>query len=255
MKLFVRKYVLSLCLVLVLAGAALSAGCGSISDNIPRQTKAPEQPLLIVTPQAAGDQFTATPAPQAAWEQFTVTPASQAAFGSQTGMTTAHLDYGVTISYPVDWKKEDRDVMVMRDYGRSVINIANLYSPNIYSDRINAAGSNPDKQKYTSLTIDVDPVATSDFEQYFNLATLAVGNQYEDLEITKRNVVLRISITDTFPAGYKSYELDFDTGDMRGKYIFTNVDGTIYIFAFRNPSPYSKEIEDIYKSIIISPDH
>jgi hypothetical protein len=64
--------------------------------------------------------------------------------------------------------------------------------------------------------------------------------------------VLRISVTDTFP-GYKSYELDFDTKDMRGKYIFTNVHGTIYIFSFRNPSPYSKEVENIYKSIIISP--
>jgi hypothetical protein len=240
MKLFGKKYVLSLCLVLVLAGAAIFAGCVSLSGSTPKQTKTPEQPFLIVTPEAA-------------WEQFTVTPAPQAAFGSQTGMTTANLDYGVTISYPVDWRKEDKGVTIVRDYGRTVINIANLYSPNIYSDRINAAGSNPDKQKYTSLTIDVDPVATADFERYFNLATLAVGNRYADLEITKRNVVLRISITNAFPAGYKSYELDFDTEDMRGKYIFTNVDGTIYIFAYRNPSPYSKEIEDIYKSIVITP--
>jgi hypothetical protein len=46
----------------------------------------------------------------------------------------------------------------------------------------------------------------------------------------------------------------FDTDKMRGTYIFTNVDGMIYIFAFKNPSPYSAEVRDMYKSIsIVSP--
>jgi len=181
-----------------------------------------------------------------------VTSSSLAAYNSRTDMTTAGLDYGVTISYPAGWRREETESMVVRDYGRDVMTIATIYSPEITSDRVNAAGSNPDKQKYTTLTIDVDPERSPDFEQYFNLATLAVQRRYEDVTITKRDVVLKISVTDTFP-GYKSYELDFDAKDMRGKYIFTNADGTIYIFAYRNPSPYSKEVEDIYKSIMISP--
>jgi len=218
----------------MLVTVALTAGCSAPSKKAPAPTT--EKPLLTVTPEA------------------NLNPAQQSVFGSQAGMTTANLKYGVTISYPVDWRKEEKDVKVLRDYGRNVINIANFYSPDIRSDRAAAAAPNPDKSRYTTLSVDVDPVATADFERYFNLATLAVGNKYENIDITKRNVVLRISITNAFPAGYKSYELDFDTGNMRGKYIFTNVDGTIYIFAFRNPSPYSKEIEDIYKSIIIEPE-
>lgn len=239
MKIFDKKYVP--CLVLVLLCAALSSGCISPLAKAPENPKVQEEPLLRVTPETA-------------WEQATITQAPQAAFGSQTGMTTAVLGHGVTISYPVDWRKEEKDVKVLRDYGRNVINIASFYSPDIRSDRAYAAAPNPDKAKYTSLSIDVDPVPVPDFERYFNLATLAVQNKYASTQITRRDVVLRISITNTNPAGYKSYELDFDTPTMRGKYIFTNVNGNIYIFAFRNPSPYSKEVEDIYKSIIIEPE-
>jgi hypothetical protein len=223
---------LCLVLVLVLLCAVLSAGCASSPK------KAPDQPLLTVTPEITADQ----------------NAGQQPAFGSQTDMTTAALGHGITISYPVDWRKEEKSVTVVRDYGRNVVNIANFYSPNIMSDRAYAAAPNPDKAKYTSLSIDVDPVPVPDFERYFNLATLAVQNKYASTQITRRDVVLHISITDANPAGYKSYELDFDTPTMRGKYIFTNVEGTIYIFAFRNPSPYSKEVENIYKSIIIEPE-
>jgi hypothetical protein len=232
MKIFGTIYVQYLCLVLVLLCAVLSAGCAT------QQKKAAEQPLLQVTPEITQNQ----------------NQALQPAFGSQTGMTTATLDYGITISYPVDWRKEEKGVSVLRDYGRTVVNIANFYSPDITSNRAEAAAPNPDKSRYTTLSVDVDPAAAPDFERYFNLATLAVQNKYASTQITKRNVQLKISISNTFP-GYKSYELDFDTPDRRGRYLFTNVDGTIYIFAFRNPSPYSREIEDIYKSIIITPEN
>ena len=53
-------------------------------------------------------------------------------------------------------------------------------------------------------------------------------------------------------SGYKAYKMDFDAKDLRGKYLFTNVDGTVYIFAFSNPSPYSSEVEAMYRSIVIS---
>lgn len=220
------------CLALILCGAC--AGCACISPM--QKSTVTEQPRLVVTPEPS----TARVSP------------SQAAFGSQTGMTTTNLDYGLTLSYPVTWRKEEPGSTEFRDYGRSVINIANFYSPAITSDRAVAASPNPDTLTYTMLSVDIDPAATSDFERYFNLAVLAVTDAYPAATITKRNVQLKISVTGTF-AGYKSYELDFDTDDMRGKYIFTNAGGTVYIFAFRNPSPYSKEVEDIYKSIIITP--
>lgn len=221
-----------LCLVLVLCGAC--AGCACMS---PAQTgTVAEKPRLVVTPEPATVQ----------------TLPSEAAFGSRTGMTTTGLGYGLTISYPVTWRKEERGSTEFRDYGRSVINIANFYSPDITSDRAVAASPNPDTLTYTMLSIDADPGEVSDFERYFSLAVLAVMDAYPSATITKRNVQLKISVTPSF-AGYKSYELDFDADDMRGKYIFTDADGTVYIFAFRNPSPYSKEVEDIYKSIIITP--
>jgi hypothetical protein len=232
MKIFGNKYVRCLCLVLLCA--ALSAGCIAPSKTVQDKT------LITATPEETRSTVPVTTAPQSS-------------FGNQLNMATVALDYGVTISYPPDWRVEEGSGTVLRDYGRNVINIANFYSPAINADRAFAAAPNPDKSGYTILSIDIDPEAAPDFERYFNMATLAVGRQYEDLEITKRNVVLRLSITDTFPAGYKSYELDFDAKDMRGKYIFTNVDGTVYIFAFRNPSPYSKEVEDIYKSVVIVP--
>lgn len=234
MKIFGTQYVQYLCLVLVLFCVLLSAGCTAPSAKAPAPT---ERPLLQVTPEMSQNQ----------------NQARQPAFGSQTGMTTVVLGRGITLSCPVDWRKEEKGVTVLRDYGKNVLNIANFYSPDITSERAAAAAPNPDTFRYTTLSVDVDPVRAPDFERYFNLATLAVQNKYESVEITKRNVQLKISVTGTFP-GYKSYELDFDTPDRRGRYLFTNVDGTIYIFSFRNPSPYSKEIEAIYKSIIITPE-
>jgi hypothetical protein len=140
----------------------------------------------------------------------------------------------------------------MRDYGRITTNIANFYSPDISSSRATLASPNVDTSKYTTLSIDVDPNPVTDFENYFNQVTLALGNHYGHIDITKHNYQLKISPSDTF-AGYKSYQMDFDTTNMRGSYIFTNVDGTIYTFAFKNPSPYSAEVQDMSKSIQIVP--
>lgn len=184
--------------------------------------------------------------------QIPLTSAAPAAFNKPNVIHIANPDIDIAISCPGDWRIDETGVMVLRDYGRNVHNIAILSSPYITSDRISTASSNPDIQRYTSLAVDVEPDVTTDFERYFNLATLAVQSRYENVEITKRDVLLKISVTDTF-SGYKSYELDFDAKDVRGKYIFTNVDGTVYIFAYRNPSPYSREVEEIYKSIRITP--
>ena len=55
--------------------------------------------------------------------------------------------------------------------------------------------------------------------------------------------------------GYDSYELDFQTKDVKGTYIFTNAKGTMYIFAWKGPTKpiavhaLQGEITDMYKSI------
>ncbi len=140
----------------------------------------------------------------------------------------------------------------MRDYGRVTTNIANFFSPDISRERTLPVYQNLDTSKYTTLSIDVDPNPVTDFENYFNQATLALQNTYGRIVITKHNYQLKISPTDSFE-GYRSYQMDFDTDKMRATYIFTNVDGTVYIFAFKNPSPYSAEVMDMYKSISIVP--
>jgi hypothetical protein len=156
------------------------------------------------------------------------------------------LPYGVTISYPEDWEKEELSELGLRDYGRTTINIANFFSPDITPERAREAGPNVDTAKYTILSIDVDPNPVSDFEQYFNFVTLALQNYYGHIDITKHDYQLKIS-------NYPSYQLNFDILNKRRCYIFTNVDGTVYTFTFKNPSPYSKEIQDMYKSVKIIP--
>lgn len=170
---------------------------------------------------------------------------------TKTPVTTAQLSNGITISYPADWEREDVGTTDMRDYGRSTVNVANFYSPTITPERKIKSETNPDTSTYSVLSIDVDPTPVTDFEQYFNLVTLALQQKYGSITITKHNYQMEIS-------GYDSYKLDFDTktGEntyLRGAYIFTDVDGTIYIFAFKNPSPYSAEVEAMWKSIKIVP--
>ena len=114
-------------------------------------------------------------------------------------------------------------------------------------------GANPDTLTYTTLSIDVDQAPVTDFEQYFNLVTLGIQKTYGTITITKHNYQLDISKTDAKPEGYDAYQLDFDTKTMWAKYIFVDVDNTIYVFAFRNPSPYSSAVEEMYKSIVITP--
>lgn len=180
------------------------------------------------------------------------TPATTPVSGAASGITTTSLSHGVTISYPSDWQKEEVSELALRDYGRTTLNIANFFSPDISAERGTKDTHNPDTSAYTTLSIDVDPNPVTDFEQYFNLVAIALQQKYGHIEITKHNYQLKISPTETFP-GYKSYQMDFDAANMRGSYIFTDVDKTIYIFAFKNPTPYSAEVQDMYKSIKIVP--
>jgi glucose/arabinose dehydrogenase len=236
MKIFTGNLLKGSCVVLMLLCAIIFAGC--TSTTTPNSSSKPQ--ITPTPPQIQTSQATS---------QTTVAPAIT---NMQVATTTAKLSNGVTLSYPQDWEKKELYESGLRDYGRNTINIANFFSPDITSARAQAAQPNVDKSSYTTLSVDVDPTPVSDFEQYFNLVAIALQQKYGHIDITKHNYQLQISANDTF-SGYKSYQMDFDTTNMRGSYIFTNVDGTIYIFSFKNPSPYSNEIHEIYDSIRIVP--
>ena len=155
---------------------------------------------------------------------------------------TASLPYGVAITYPNDWERQDVLTTDVRDYGRNTVNIANFYSPNEIPG---------DTLSYNSLSIDVDQNVKEDFDQYFNQATLAIGKTY-GTQMEAHSYSLKIS-------GYDSYELDFQYGDVKGSYLFTKADGSIYIFAFKGPTKpiavkaLSGDIVDMYQSIRLNP--
>lgn len=232
-----------MCIALLLICTLFSAGCTSMPAS--------EKSTPVTTPAVISTVLATPPAVVMTSEPVASVPTS-----AVEKLTTANLAEGVTISYPSDWQIEEFSNLTevgLRDYGRTTVNIANIYSPDITEERKKLDGPNPDASTYTTLSIDVDPTPVSDFEQYFNLVTLALQKSYGSITITKHNYQLDLSKTDANPEGYDAYQMDFDTKTLRGKYIFTDVDGTIYIFAFRNPSPYSSEVEEMYKSIVITP--
>jgi len=156
----------------------------------------------------------------------------------------ASLPYGVNISVPADWTRQDVLSIGARDYGTTTVNIANFYSPSAIPG---------DPASYTTLSVDVDQNPGADFEKYFNNATLAVGKTYGvPIQMEAHSYTITIS-------GYKSYELDFQTAEVKGTYIFTSTENGMYIFAFKVPNKpravqaFQAEIVDIYKSIRINP--
>jgi hypothetical protein len=160
-----------------------------------------------------------------------------------TGVT-ASLPYGVTISVPADWERQDVLTSRIRDYGTTTVNIANFYSPDTIPG---------DPVSYISLSVDVDQNPGTDFEKYFNNATLAIGKTYGVPLLTGAH-----SYTITI-SGYKSYELDFQTSEVKETYIFTSTENGMYIFTFKVPNKpraveaFQGAIVDIYKSIRINP--
>jgi hypothetical protein len=216
MKNFYGYPCISIAIVVLIAVSVLFAGCTS-------QSTGEKSPAITVTP----DQTT-SPAPVAASD----------------GTTTASLPYGVTISYPDTWTRQDVLTGGIRDYGTSTINIANFYSPNAIPG---------DTASYNTLSVDVDQNPGSDFEHYFNQATLAVEKTYgTPLDVSAHSYTRDIS-------GYTSYELDFQTTDVKGTYIFTSTENGMYIFSWKGPNKpeavtaLQGEIVDMYKSIRISP--
>jgi hypothetical protein len=227
------KYAEYLALIALVLSAVLVSGCIS-SQPAPQDNPLP--PLTTEPARALTTGTTVTTGTPPVHQTTTVTPA-------ETITTT--LPYGITISCPRDWIVEETGVTIERDYGREVVNVANLYSPMIPPGR-KMGGLNPDASDNTILTVDVDEAGATDLESYFNHATVALQDEYGKIDITRHNLQLSIS-------GYKAYRLDFDAQDLRGTYLFTQAGGRMYIFSFSNPTPYSSEVEAIYRSIIISP--
>ncbi len=155
---------------------------------------------------------------------------------------TAVLPHGVTISYPSDWSRQDVLKGGIRDYGPNTVNIANFYSP------MEIPG---DTSSYNSLSIDLDQNVQEDFDTYFNKATLAVGKTY-GTQMEAHSYALKIG-------EYNSYELDFQTKDVKGSYIFTYTGGSVYIFAFKGPtdptvvSALDGDKVAMYRSIKLNP--
>jgi hypothetical protein len=221
MKPFSRYTCTSIAIIVLVAITVLFTGCTSPTDQkIPAATVSPG---VTAGQGAQGPGGTSVPA------------------GTDV---SASLPYGVTISVPADWKRENVLSEGVRDYGTTTVNIANFFSPYAIPD---------DRSSYVVLSVDVDPNPGTDFEKYFNNATIAVQKTYDVLtEVEVHSYTLMIS-------GYKSYELDFQTDQIKGTYIFTSTENGMYIFSFRAQNKrqpvqvFQNNIVDIYKSIRINP--
>jgi hypothetical protein len=161
-----------------------------------------------------------------------------------SGTIHASLPYGVNITYPDNWTRQDVLTTGTRDYGTSTLSIANFYSPVIIPG---------DQTSYTALSVDIDQNPGTDFEMYFNNATLALTKTYGDpTRVSAHSYTVTIG-------GYKTYELDFETADTKGTYFFTSTENGMYIFAFKVPNKpvavqvFQAQITDVYKSIRITP--
>lgn len=220
----------------------LVAGCiasHSSPPDTPQPLQTPDTPPAITSAPAAIPVTSAAPVTTAT----ALLPQTAPARAADT--ITENLPYGITLSHPPDWVLEETGVPVTRDYGREVISIANLFSPEIPPWR-RMAGNNPDPSDHTILTVDVDENGGTDLEGYFNRATVALQRGYGSIDITRHNFQLSI-------AGSRAYRLDFDAKDLRGTYIFTRAGGRVYIFSFSNPTPFSSEIEEMVRSIALAP--
>jgi hypothetical protein len=221
----VYGYPCILAIVMLVAVSVFFAGCASQPAKQPA-TQTAMQTVMQTAPQTV------------------IQPAGQTTPVTSAGTLSASLPYGVTMSYPGTWKREDVVASGERDYGRTTLNIANFSSP------FTIPG---DTASYNILSIDLDKDPGTDFEGYFNKATLAVGKAYDtgDQGIIKSSTL--------YISGYKSYEMDFESRTMRGSYIFTSTKNGMYIFAFRGPNKpvpvqtLQAEKVDMYKSIRISP--
>jgi len=209
-------------IVILVAVSVLFSGCSSPTDQRISPVTAPFGGTA--TPSYGGTAG-GTPAP------------------SGNGVS-ASLPYGVTLTVPADWTRKDVMADGVRDYGAATLNIADFYSPYAIPG---------DWSSYVALSIDVDRNPGTDFEGYFNNATVAVQKTYEaHTHVEIHSYFRKIS-------GYKSYELDLLTGQVKSMYIFTSTENGMYIFTFKVPNKplavqaFNSAVVDICQSVRINP--
>jgi hypothetical protein len=173
-------------------------------------------------------------------------PAAQPAVtAGAAGPGVASLPYGVTVTVPADWTRQDILTLDDRDYGKRTIRIATFTSPLTLPGDAKSAGI---------FTVDLDENPGGDFEVYFNQATLAVEDYYKT-QLDSHSIVKSSTLT---VAGRKSYQVDFQTEEVKGYYIFTSTDKGMYIFSFRTENQQAavrslqNQITSVIRSIAIA---
>ena len=183
---------------------------------------------------------------------YTPAPAEQPA-GATAGATAGaagpgavSLPYGVTVTVPAGWTRQDVLTSDDRDYGKRTIRIATFTSPEPIPGNAKSV---------STFSIDYDENPGGDFEVYFNQGTLAVEDYYKT-QLDSHSIVKSSTMT---VAGAKSYQVDFQTEEVKGYSIFTNTDKGMYIFSFRTSGDpvavraLQAEIMAIVKSVTIAP--
>ncbi len=135
----------------------------------------------------------------------------------------------------------------MRDYGRNTLNVVNFFSPG--------------NDSYATFSVDVDPSSTTDLEKYYNLAVIALQDDYPHWIMTKHDAQLRVSGNSAYSVYYQ-VPLDNNVNTDYGLQVYTIVQGTPYIFSYEgtNISPTNDvyaanigEAQDMIRSVSISP--
>ena len=158
---------------------------------------------------------------------------------------SASLPYGVSLSIPADWTRQDVLTSGVRDYGTTTINIANFYSPSAITG---------DQASFTSLKGRCRPEPRSGLREVLQQRDPGRG---KDLRQSDNSGGPRVCSTG-YPAKNRT-DLDFQSVEVKGTYIFTSTENGMYIFAFRVQNKpqavraFQSEIVDIYKSIRIDP--
>ena len=215
MKTFYRYPCISLAVIVLVVITVIFTGCTSPTDQkIPAATPSPGVTAGQGAPAAAGTKVSAS------------------------------LPYGVTISVPADWTRQDVLTSGVRDYGATTVTIARFSSPNAIPG---------DSASHTSLSIDIDQ------NPELTLRSTSTTRPLPWQRPTAIPQQWRPTVTPYQYPVINRTELDFTSAEVKGTYIFTSTENGMYIFAFRVPNKqravraFQTEIVDIYTSIRIIP--
>ena len=180
---------------------ALSAGCSTTGGNV-QATPAMTPPVTTVLP-------TPTTAPPV------VTTAIPATTTLPSYEVYTDPTYPLTMDYPGGWSYTQPGNFSLKDYGRTTRTLA-LFSP-----------VNSTQVTYRLFSVDVDPAPGSSLEDYFNHATVALGETYDPLTVTRHDAMYQVS-------GYRAYRLDFTKPDNTNEIVVFTItpDNVGYIFTY-----------------------